>query len=858
MRRAAWGWAAVALAAGCEQPRTELVVRVDSELPWGAGQTVQSVVLTVRRGGATGPLRSARTTALGEGGERRALPLLVGVTAGDDDVETPVWVEALGCGDPNGCTAATARVAQRAVVRFARGATQEVTLLLASACVGVTCAEDQRCTTGGVCEAATRAQEAVRPFAGADAAAVAVVDATLDAAAPGDSASDARADETAADGSIDAPVARDVSATVDVGDAGSDVAVTDDGTIADLGGTDAADADEPPDVLAGDVVVAPADAGDAGVVDAGVRCVPPLAECGAGACVNTRTDAAHCGGCNRACATGARCLAGTCVGGVIPGSTFQVALSANNCNTVEHDAVTGDDRGGIAVSNDRLFYSGDTSTGRFDLQSLVGESLGRTYDALASNLATGTLYTLAIGSAPLTQAGGTVTTLMELNPTTGGLTSGLVTLSQPIPLPATGSVGIFSGYERIVLLGDGRAWHVSLPSGAVIDLGPVAFPTARVACENWAIWGVAEFFGGALYVDYVQSATAIARMRVPEGSVAPLAAFSTLSEMCSFTVSPLWRRWYFHTEGASQFRGGASEVVGYCDATVTVPTTLPCRPIDTTCAGSCVDLQTSATHCGMCGRACAVGQSCVAGVCGGACPSGQTLCAGRCVDATSDSNSCGTCGRACVGGQWCIAGACGGGPHYSVDGGPTGIAYLDACSAPGSRRVLQSGDDVGANAPVPFATHWWGAALPAGAPMFVSSNGNVQVNTATGITLASVDNTIPRPGTPNGVLAPQWRDLVMSSSGVCVATVGSAPSRRWVAQWVNARYYSDSSSSFNFEVILHEGSGVIEFAYSAMSGAQSATIGIESPDGTQAYGPCPSGNNCVTVSNARVRFTPIP
>ncbi|MDB4927791.1 MAG: hypothetical protein JWM10_275, partial [Myxococcaceae bacterium] len=68
----------MALAAGCEQPRTELVVRVESELAWGPGQAVQSVVLSVRRGGATGPLRSARTTALGEGGERRALPLLVG------------------------------------------------------------------------------------------------------------------------------------------------------------------------------------------------------------------------------------------------------------------------------------------------------------------------------------------------------------------------------------------------------------------------------------------------------------------------------------------------------------------------------------------------------------------------------------------------------------------------------------------------------------------------------------------------------------------------------------------------------------------------------------------------------------
>ncbi|MDO9017616.1 MAG: MopE-related protein [Deltaproteobacteria bacterium] len=169
MRRAAaaLGWAAAAFVAGCEEPRTELVVRVDSEVPWGVGQTVQSVVLTVRRGGATGALRSARTTVLGEGGERRALPLFVGVIAGDD-VETPVWIEALGCPAPTGCSTASAVVVQRAVVRFARGETLEVPMLLASACVGASCALDEQCGSTGRCEPATRAQERLGPFEGAD------------------------------------------------------------------------------------------------------------------------------------------------------------------------------------------------------------------------------------------------------------------------------------------------------------------------------------------------------------------------------------------------------------------------------------------------------------------------------------------------------------------------------------------------------------------------------------------------------------------------------------------------------------------------------------------------------------------
>ena len=169
MRRVAAAATWAVLAAGCEQPRTELVARVDSELAWGARQTVQAVTLTVRRGGPTGALRSARTTPLGMESDRQSLPLTVGILPGND-LDTPVWIEALGCSDPNGCDAAGAVVAQRAVVRFTRNRTEEVPLLLASACVGATCGSDERCGEGGRCEPATRAT--VRPFDGVDAGSV--------------------------------------------------------------------------------------------------------------------------------------------------------------------------------------------------------------------------------------------------------------------------------------------------------------------------------------------------------------------------------------------------------------------------------------------------------------------------------------------------------------------------------------------------------------------------------------------------------------------------------------------------------------------------------------------------------------
>jgi hypothetical protein len=123
-------------------------------------------------------LQDVRTTVLGTDRGLQRLPLLVGVLPSDDtDADIPIWIEALGCPAAARCARTEAVVTQRAVVRFTRGQTDVVPLLLASACVGVTCGGDERCATTGRCEPATRAT--VRPFDGSDAGAVA--DAARDA-----------------------------------------------------------------------------------------------------------------------------------------------------------------------------------------------------------------------------------------------------------------------------------------------------------------------------------------------------------------------------------------------------------------------------------------------------------------------------------------------------------------------------------------------------------------------------------------------------------------------------------------------------------------------------------------------------
>lgn len=64
----------------------------------------------------------------------------------------------------------------------------------------------------------------------------------------------------------------------------------------------------------------------------------------------------------------------------------------------------------------------------------------------------------------------------------------------------------------------------------------------------------------------------------------------------------------------------------------------------TMCDGTCVNLTTSTTNCGECGK-----------VCKSLAP---TCCKGVCVDTKTSTSNCGTCGHKCPSGTSCISGSC--------------------------------------------------------------------------------------------------------------------------------------------------------------------------------------------------------
>ncbi len=312
-----------------------------------------------------------------------------------------------------------------------------------------------------------------------------------------------------------------------------------------------------------------------GVICTGGRCeapvcVAPTTRCG-DACVNLGTDPMNCGACGRGCVAGQRCSAGVCTAMTMTGTPFQItALTSSSCRTIEHSMPTGDDRGGIAIGSNRVFYTGDTATVAFDLDTLAVTAVGtQRFDGIFGVTLPGLAFTLGSNRVALDERTSIVDTILGVSPS-ATLGAALLPLSSPVFLDrsvADGGVGIFGGVDRVIITANSRAWIIENTMPVVTELA-IAPITEFQRCESWAYWGVAEFFEGAPWVAYVRNSTTISRRNLVTGETRTVATFTNLSDMCSFTVSPARGRWYFHHEGGSQFRSG-DETLGYCDARFT-------------------------------------------------------------------------------------------------------------------------------------------------------------------------------------------------------------------------------------------------------------------------------------------------
>lgn len=252
------------------------------------------------------------------------------------------------------------------------------------------------------------------------------------------------------------------------------------------------------------------------------------------------------------------------------GYVFQItSLTDADSMAIDHDAFSGDDRGGIAVTNNYIYVVGDNNTARFDLD--LTPASGMSYprrDGIFSNLADGKLYSLYNGSLdPQSPSLYNFSQIIEMNDDLT-FTTNVINLSQTIVMGSNNEYsGIFAGYNLLIVYsGETLHWYaIDLTNGDVEDLGLLSSPEFY-GSENWAIWGIAEYDGTDYSVLFRHNnGDEIHRRVLPAQASTLVGQFSYLSDMASITYAPWNNRWYFHHEGSSQF-GSFSEAVGYAGA----------------------------------------------------------------------------------------------------------------------------------------------------------------------------------------------------------------------------------------------------------------------------------------------------
>jgi hypothetical protein len=305
------------------------------------------------------------------------------------------------------------------------------------------------------------------------------------------------------------------------------------------------------------------------------------------------------------------------------------------------------------------------------------------------------------------------------------------------------------------------------------------------------------------------------------------------------------------------------------------------NPVD----GCEVSTTTSLDHCGACGNAC-VGansvQACRSGACAvTSCTGSFTNCDGNVrngceTDIATSATNCGACGATCAGGRTCTIGRCATTSFagYALNSAltPTDIPFVDACALPGSARVLLSADDETLDGSMPFDVEYWGGVSR---DYLINSNGVLGIGSLYFNINAIPDRTPyrawPTLPTTTGLVPGIYAygvDLVTGPTGICVATAGTAPNRRFIVEWDRAQYYlstqgSLAPTSVTFEVILSEANRNIEIAYGPTLIGPTEPTPVRSPTditvGIQDFRPqvrAVAYTGPVSAST-RLRFTPL-
>jgi len=245
-------------------------------------------------------------------------------------------------------------------------------------------------------------------------------------------------------------------------------------------------------------------------------------------------------------------------------------LDVSDFAVVDHDAYSGDDRGGIAITPDYLYVVGDNHTVRMNAEDLTDMVSLPIRDGIFSDLSTGDLYDLYNTDLEYgIEAWNFPYTINALARMDVALdyTGEMTTLSSPITIEDSYSNAMFAGSGFLILydnFNDGY-YHIDLTTGVVSEAGN-GFAPQLYGAENWSDWGFATIHDGDTLLFFRDGWTSeIVTMNLNSGDVTVVHAFDDISDMASITYSPWHSRLYFHHESGSELTDYEylSEVAGY-------------------------------------------------------------------------------------------------------------------------------------------------------------------------------------------------------------------------------------------------------------------------------------------------------
>jgi len=323
---------------------------------------------------------------------------------------------------------------------------------------------------------------------------------------------------------------------------------------------------------------------------------------------------------------------------------------------------------------------------------------------------------------------------------------------------------------------------------------------------------------------------------VPAGSVCDPAGVTSACAVGS-SCRVVGRATYCVVDGAPD--GACSAAAPRCDGALV-------------CSGSSVCQAASGASGGACrttGTPCDTGLAC----------SSTTL---RCRASVADGGACDALGAtsACVAPSQCGGGVC---RRWWVESALPAPAFVDACTI-GTHVMLNgtSRDDARSAAAVviPWSFSFFGSPQT---QFWPSTNGFIQFGATPPSNGGGGRGAIPDVG-QGPMVGLYWSDLVLrpAASDICVATVGTAPDRRSVVEWLDAYRYGSADSHLTMELVLNERGGAIDLIYSrleAPAGASTVVDGSNAAIGLQSAAGELFVTHAGTVSTAAgIRFTPVP